>query len=67
MLLRVGLAAGGLAFTAGIAAGFTLGVAAVGAACLARRAMKDRTAWKDSPDTLSSAAGDDALVGGEAS
>lgn len=64
MLLRAGLAAGGLAFTAGVTTGLALGVAAVGAACLARRAMKERDSWKDSPAADGSAEAE--LVGGEA-
>lgn len=36
---------GGAAFIAGVAAGAGLGLAAVGTACLARRAMKRRRDW----------------------
>ncbi len=37
----------GAAFVAGATAGFGLGVATVGAACLARRAMRHRRDWHD--------------------
>jgi hypothetical protein len=43
----------GAAFAAGAAAGLGLGLTAVGAACLARRAMKRRGKWgKDGKDEI---------------
>jgi hypothetical protein len=41
---------GGAAFLAGLAAGAGLTAAAIGAACLARRAVKRRTEWQDGQD-----------------
>ena len=38
---------GGAAFLAGLAAGAGLAAAGVGAACLARRAMKKKGEWRD--------------------
>ena len=47
----IGMTMAGAVFTAGVG----VGMAAVGAACLARRAMKQRRGWRDEPDTLSAA------------
>ena len=43
--MTTAVALGGAAFAAGAAAGFGLGLASVGAACLTRRAMKRRGDW----------------------
>jgi hypothetical protein len=56
MLLRAaataaGMTIAGLAFTAGVGAGAAL----VGGACLARRAMKKRNAWKEDKASVSAA------------
>ncbi len=42
---------GGAVFLAGVAAGAGLGVAAVGVACLARRAMKQRGEWNNQAES----------------
>jgi ABC-type nickel/cobalt efflux system permease component RcnA len=48
MLLRCATMATGVMMTGvAFAAGLGLGVAAVGGACLARRAMKQRSQWRD--------------------
>jgi hypothetical protein len=59
--MATALTLSGAAFAAGAAAGFGLGLTAVGAACLARRAMKRRGKWgKDDQDEIvASLSGDD--------
>ncbi len=57
---------GGAAFIAGVATGAGLGLAAVGTACLARRAMKRRRDWgKDDSAPDDGAAIVASLAGGE--
>jgi hypothetical protein len=56
-MTMAGTAMGGMAVLAGIGpflAGIGVGAGIVGAACLARKAMKGRSGWRDEPvETLS--------------
>jgi hypothetical protein len=57
-LAMAGTAAGGLAVLAGIGpflAGIGLGAGIVGGACLARKAMKRRSGWRDDPAAAAAA------------
>ncbi len=56
-MMGLGLGMGSLALGGAFAAGVLTGLGAVGAACLARRAMKQRTGWREEPSDTRGSAG----------